>query len=147
MKTQRFWLTLTLTLLLLDCAGLALLHALSRPRQRTDSQTVQIDRLINLQGKRLDSDHPACRVIHYTAKTCSFCEQENSVWLQLKFSALAKSVMSSRLFQTSQNCRLRLRRIRRCSFLQSSRALSVRPGHRLRRLQIRGVMWSGSKKV
>ncbi len=90
MRTQRFWLTLTLTLLFLDCAGLAVLFVLSRPAQRADSQPVQVNSLINLQGKRLDSEHPTCRVIHYTAKTCSFCEKENPVWLRLKFNALAK---------------------------------------------------------
>lgn len=79
---------LTVVLLLADCAALALLYALNRPAP-VSTRKIDSTNLVSLQGARLDSQKPACRLIHYTAKTCTFCAMENSTWLELKFDALA----------------------------------------------------------
>ena len=87
MRTKRFWLIITIILCATDCIGLGIFlmlsHSTPAPHQRFDTAG-----MLSLQGAKLDSPKPVCRLIHYTAKTCPFCAQEYSTWLKLKSDAL-----------------------------------------------------------
>ena len=75
MRTKRFWLVVTITLCAADCVGLGVFLTLSRPTPAPYQRLDTAD-LFSLQAAKLDSLKPACRLIHYTAKTCPICAQE-----------------------------------------------------------------------